>query len=123
MRKMLIAVYSKIITEELVRTFHKDYEVHTCSRGDDALNLLQRIQPDVLIIMLSLPGITGMEVLQQTKYTPPVIIALTNFLSDYIVQQSQAAGVGALIRLPCSMSRISYHLNTLLSQQHKLPSS
>ncbi len=114
MRKMLIAVYSDVFTEELVLTFQSDYQIYTCSSGDDALWLIQHIKPDVLIIMLSLPGITGLEVLQQTQYKPPVIIALTTILSDSIELDSHDAGVGALIRLPCSMAQIIQHLKDLL---------
>lgn len=114
MRKMLIAVYSDIFTEELVHTFQSDYHIYTCSRGDDALHLLQLLKPDVLIIMLSLPGITGMEVLQQTQYKPSAIIALTTYLSESIVYDAQAAGVNVLIRLPCTMAQITQHLQDLL---------
>lgn len=114
MRKILIAVYSQIITEELVRTFQSDFEIYTCKRGDDAVHLLQSIKPDALIIMLSLPGITGMDALQQTTYTPPAILALTTFLSDRVAADAEAAGVGALIRLPCSMDQIIQVLGKLL---------
>lgn len=119
MRKMLIAVYSRIITEKLIQTFQSSYQIYTCSQGDDALSSLQCIKPDVLIIMLSLPGITGIEVLQQTAYTPPVIIALTDFLSDSVVREAQNVGVGSIIRLPCSTESISHHLSILLERQEK----
>lgn len=115
MKTMLIAIDSEIITDELAHTFQSKYQVHTCSRGDDALRLLQSTKPDVLIIMLSLPGITGMEVLQQTQYKPSVIIALTTYLSDSIVQDAQTAGVGSLISLPCSIGYIKHNLNILLA--------
>lgn len=114
MKTMLIAIDSEIITDELAHTFQSKYQVHTCSQGDDALQILQELRPDVLIINLALSHITGLEVLQQTKYAPPVIIALTNYASDHITQKVQDAGVGALIRLPCSMAGIIYHLNSLL---------
>lgn len=119
MKTMLIAIDSEIITDELAHTFQSKYQVHTCSRGDDALRLLQSIKPDVLIVMLSLPGITGMEVLQRIQYKPSVIIALTTYLSDSIVQEAQEAGIGSLIRLPCSIVGIISHLNTLLRSDGK----
>lgn len=117
MKTMLIAVCSEIITEELVRTFQNEYVVYTCNRGDDAQRLLQELKPDILIISLSLSTITGLELLQQTEFTPPIILALTNYLSDFIVQEAQTAGVGALIRLPCSIGFISARLHSLLLHQ------
>lgn len=118
MKTMLIAIDSEIITDELVHTFQSKYQVHTCSRGDDALHLLQSIKPDVLIVMLSLPSITGMEVLQRTQYKPTVIIALSTYLSDSVIHDAQAAGVGALIRLPCSIGYIKHNLHILLTDAH-----
>lgn len=117
MKTMLIAVCSKIITEELVRTFQNEYVVYTCNRGDDAQRLLLELKPDILIISLSLSTITGLELLQQTEFVPPIILALTNYLSDFVVHEAQAAGVDALIRLPCSIDFISSRLNRLLLHQ------
>lgn len=113
MKTMLIATGSEIITDELERVFQSKYRVSTCSRGDDALQILQELKPDILIINLSLSNITGLEVLQQTEYTPPVIVAITNYLSDQIVKDAQIAGVGALIRLPCTIGCIISHLEKL----------
>ena len=106
MKKLLIAIDSEIFIEALERTLNRRYEIYTCSRGDKALQLLATTELDILIIDYSLPPTTGLEVLKQASYTPPVIIALTNYLSDHIVQESQAAGVKALIRHLCSLDSI-----------------
>lgn len=118
MKTMLIAAGSEIITEELARAFQNKYQIYTCSRGDDALRILQELEPDILIINLSLAHITGLEVLQQTQYTPPAILALTYYLSNHIVEEVQAAGAGALIRLPCTIECITSHLKNLIT--HKI---
>ena len=117
MKTMLIAVASEIITEALSQTFWNEYDVHTCSQGDRALHLLSQINPDILILGLSLPGMTGISVLQEADYTPPVILALSYLTSEDVVQAAQTAGVGALLRLPCSVS----HIRSRLSQLLKLP--
>ena len=113
MKTMLIATWSEIITENLATEFQNEYQIHTCIRGDDALRLLQELKPDILIITLSLLHITGLSVLQQTNYTPPIIVALTAFLSDSILQEAQEAGVNALIRLPCSTKCVAMHIAKL----------
>lgn len=115
MKTMLIALDSEIITEELARIFQNKYRVQTCSQGDDALRILQELRPDVLIINLALSHITGLEVLQQTKYTPPAILAMSYYLSEHIVNEAQAAGVGSLIRLPCTLCGIVANIYKLIS--------
>ncbi len=119
MQKMLIAIDSEIFIEALERTFHGKYIIHTCSSGNEALQILQSHRPDILIIDLSLPDITGLNVLQQAEFTPPIVIALTNFLSDRIVREAQAAGVKALIRIPCTVKCIESHITAI---RRKLPS-
>ncbi|MBQ8909845.1 MAG: response regulator [Oscillospiraceae bacterium] len=116
MKTMLIAVGSDIITQELMRVFQGKYQVYTCGRGDDTLRILQELKPDILIINLSLSNITGLSVLQHTTYKSPVIIALTNYLSDRLLQAVQAVEAGALIRFPCSIECIISHLNRLLNK-------
>lgn len=115
MQKMLIAVDSEIISEELTQAFHTEYAVHTCTKGSDALRLLQEVCPEILIISLSLPEASGLSVLEQTTYTPPVILVLTDYVSDDIVQKAETSGVGALIRFPCSIKFIGSKINALTS--------
>lgn len=115
MKTMLIAAGSEIITDILSQAFQSKYRVYTCGSGDETLHLLQEVRPDILIINLSLSNMTGLEVLQQTKYTPPAILAITNYLSDYIVEEAQAAGVGALIRLPCTIDCIVKNIEKMIS--------
>lgn len=113
MKTLMIAIQSQIMTDIFSEHFRKEYEVHTCIEGNEALRLLQELKPDILIIDLSLPHITGLSVLQQTCYTPPAIISLTDYLSDDIVHEVQQAGVGALIRIPCTIECIASNINRL----------
>ena len=115
MKTMLIAIGSEILTEELARTYQNQFHIYTCSRGDDTLKLLQEVKPDILIINLSLSHITGLEVLQRTQYTPSAILAITNYLSESIIQDACSAGVCALIRLPCSIKCITSTLEKIIS--------
>jgi len=116
MKRLLIASQSKNIAGILAEYFQKEYEVYTCTDGNIAIQLLQTITPDILIIGLTLSDITGLSVLQQTTYKPPVIIAFTNYLTDSILQEVQTLGAGAVIRFPCSIDCIASHLNRLQSK-------
>lgn len=121
MKTMLIVSDSRVITGELAMIFQSEYVVYTCNRYDDALLQLHALKPDVLIINLSLSHMTGLEVLQQAEYTPPVIIALTYYLSDSIIQEAQECGAGALIRLPCFAKCIAAHLAKLTHHKYTPP--
>ena len=114
MRKLLIAIDSPKITDILKRSLENEFTIYTCNRGDEALQLLESIHPDVLIINLALPHITGLSVLQKTCFTPPAILALTYFLSNIVIREATAAGVGDLLLLPCSLTYILSRLRRLL---------
>lgn len=114
MRKILIATGSEIINECFAKRLRSEYNVQLCFESNSIISTLERTHPDVLIINLRLPHITGLEVLRQSTYKPPIVIALTPILSTTIVDEAQAAGVGALIRLPCSIDCVISHLNNLL---------
>lgn len=116
MKRLLIASESIVMADIFAEYFQKEYEVYTCTDGNKALQLLQVICPDILIISLSLFGITGLSVWKQTAYRPPVIIALTCYLSDSIIQEAEAVGVGALIGMPCNINCIVSHLSRLLDK-------
>lgn len=113
MRTMLIAAGSETITSELKKAFQDKYQVFTSDRGDETLHLLQDLMPDILIINLSLSHITGLSVLQQTIYKPPIVIALASYFDNYIIQSAQSVCIDALIGLPCTIKCIEDHLERL----------
>jgi DNA-binding response OmpR family regulator len=45
------------------------YEVHPCSSGEEALDLLKRIPVDILIADMKLPGIDGNAVLRKLSFS------------------------------------------------------
>ena len=114
MRKILIATGSEIINECFAQRLRNEYNVQLCLESDLIISTLERTHPEVLIINLRLPHITGLDILRQSAYKPQTVIALTPILSSTIVDEAQAAGVGALIRLPCSIDCVISHLNNLL---------
>ncbi len=48
-------------------------EAESVFSGEDALSAVVRFQPDVIILDLHMPDITGLEVLSQVKATDPTI--------------------------------------------------
>ena len=115
MAKLLIAVKSEIISAVLAEALAQ-YEVHSCHTGADALALLESLRPDIFIVELSLPVITGLTVLQETRHKPPVILALTTLVTESILQAAANAGVQDMILLPCTARRIIAHLETLIQK-------
>src|SRR6266545_1180151 len=70
--------------------------VGSASNGEEALALLEKIEPDVILIDLRMPGMGGLDAMRAIKLRqdPPRIIVLTSFDTDEDIYQ--AVGAGAL---------------------------
>lgn len=101
MKKLLIAEKSDERTEALLRRLSGKFEIHTCSRCDTAVALIDSLKPDVLFIDLTLPRSGGLPVLAQAKFSPPVCIARTSFISEKVLLAAHEAGIRHLFRIPC----------------------
>ena len=110
--KVLIASRSSAITT-LLPSFIARHEVHICHTGRDALVQLESLRPDVFILELMLPEMDGLTVLRTSQYKPAHILALTNLVTNDVIQTAIDAGVQDMILLPCSVHQIITYLDRL----------
>lgn len=111
--KLLIAVKSQIIADSLASALSR-YDIHICDTGPDALAMLETLQPDILILDLSLPVIDGLTLLHRSHHKPKHILALTNFVNTAMLQAAADAGVQALILIPCTVRYIVEQLDAII---------
>ena len=114
MKRVLIVDGDKECRMYLQRELEKRYKVHLCARGDQAVERIEALRPDALIINLSLPYLDGLTVLRQLEHRPTAILALTNLVSNQIIEDAAALGVRAMLIYPCSIKTIAAHLDDLL---------
>lgn len=62
------SLFLALIKNELLK--EKKYEVRTVSDGHDCLKQLDKFQPDLVILGLTLPGVHGMDILKKIKSDP-----------------------------------------------------
>jgi DNA-binding response OmpR family regulator len=86
------------------------YEVHSALTGEDALQKLQFVSPDLVILDIKMPGISGIEVLRQIKGKNPNMPVILNTgyqeykqvgartSDDYIVKSGDLNELKAAIR-------------------------
>lgn len=88
MMKILIADDDEDILEISRFNLEKEgYEIHTVSSGDDVLPLAQKINPDLVILDIMMPGKDGVEVCEMLRdkrqFDDTFIIFLTARVEDY----------------------------------------
>ena len=68
--------------------------------GEEALAVYQREHPDLVLLDINMPGLTGVETLQQLKAADPdcLVVMLTSLASRQIVEETLALGAVGYIR-------------------------
>jgi two-component system, NarL family, response regulator LiaR len=83
-------------------TVYKDLElVGEAESGEEAVRLAQRLQPDVVLMDLKMPGMDGVSATRQVREKSPGtrVIVLTSFAEDNMVQGAlQAGAMGYLLK-------------------------
>ena len=119
MEKVLLILESDT-TEKLLIDDLADFDVKNCS-ADEAADTLAQFRPDALILDLFLSGADGFTVLEQCReHLPPVVLALSAFISPYVLQKAQALGAGFVIGRPCTIDYIVMRLKDMLLL-HRFP--
>ena len=122
MKKIVIADGSEEFGMELRRALEQQAEwevVGVAQNGQQALELLERTQPDALLVDLLLPKLDGLAVLRQAAAMkkPPVSIVLSGAMTEYMARMAAQLGARCLIAKPCSLSMVAERLQEVLSAE------
>ena len=112
---VLIADSSEEFRSTLANALQGNYRVHACRTGKEALDILQRTPPDVLILDLMLPELDGISLLQTVSAAGvrPTVLATTRLANDYVVEATTKLGVEYLMIKPCDIRAIVSRVNDL----------
>ncbi len=105
--QIVIAEDEAIIRLDLRETLEEEgYEVVAdCGRGDEAVQLVTQHKPDVAILDIKMPVMSGLEaakLISQSKICP--VVMLTAFSQREIVEQARGAGALAYLVKPFQKS-------------------
>lgn len=105
--RIVIAEDEAIIRLDLRETLIEEgYEVvGDCGRGDEAVALVKEMKPDVVIMDIKMPVMTGLEaarLIVETKICP--VVMLTAFSQREIIEQARDAGALAYLVKPFQKS-------------------
>jgi len=102
--KIVIVEDIELFRKGLVMVINKFSNMHVVAEADtgaDFLNLLQDVKPDIVLMDIELPDMSGIKITQEAlkKYPKLKIIALTMFgESDYIDKMMKAGARGFLLK-------------------------
>jgi CheY-like chemotaxis protein len=80
------------------------FEVETAARGEDAVRRAQELRPDVIILDVMMPGMTGYDVAEQLRDDPDTseipVVVLSARAQDEDRRRGHALGVAAYVTKP-----------------------
>ncbi len=110
----------EILSEHLAL---EGYDVAAASSGEAALELMQRSQPDLVILDVMLPGMDGYEVCTRMQVNPdlsqvPVIMLTARTLTDDLVSGYER-GADDYITKPCDLDELLIRIRAQLHHLYR----
>ena len=112
MQKLLIIEDDKLIANIYRNKFTVEgFNVETAADGQEGLELIQAFKPDLVILDLMLPKMTGVEVLTAIRSLPgcqklPVIVFSNTYLSNSVQEAWKAGATKCLSKASCSPAQL-----------------
>jgi|KBSMisStandDraft_5_1062788.scaffolds.fasta_scaffold655980_2 two-component system NarL family response regulator len=93
------------------------------STGEEALQLIDDEQPDVLLLDLRMPGMTGIELLKAIRGKPsaPKALVLTSYESDEEIYRAIEAGAQGYLLKSTPQVEIVTAIQSVYSGRHHIP--
>ncbi len=116
-KRAVIADDESIIRLDLKEILEGDgyLVVGEAARGDDALTMIQKLEPDLALLDVKMPGLDGIEVARQLKGSRTVVVLLTAFSQRNLIESARDAGVVAYLVKPFRSSEILPKLAAILN--------
>ena len=99
------------------------HRVMVAQRGEDALDLIYKYKPDLVLLDIMLPGISGWEVCEIIRLNPDyrkiIIVFLTARNTEVEIAKGLALGADDYITKPFSNDELVARVNTLLEDAYE----
>lgn len=99
----------------------RGYEVDTASDGFEAIERAHEHVPDVVVLDLGLPGITGCEVALRLRHAPDTsavpLIAATGYSTNSQLMEARESGFDAILLKPCDPAEIEAEIERQLENK------
>jgi AmiR/NasT family two-component response regulator len=122
-KRVVIADDESIIRLDLKEILEGDgyLVVGEAATGDDALELIRSLEPDLALLDVKMPGIDGIEVARAVKGGTTQVVLLTAFSQRALIENAREAGVVAYLVKPFRSSEILPKLAAIVNPASVVP--
>ena len=92
------------------------HEVHTADSGEGGLELVRKYKPQILLLDIKLPDISGLLVLEEVKKISPdtKIIVITGYVDQSIIDEGERLGRDAFLQKPFNFEALKTEVDRFL---------
>ncbi|HSK66769.1 MAG TPA: response regulator [Anaerolineales bacterium] len=121
MAKILIAEDERDIRDLVAFTLRfAGYEVFTAANGEEAVQLAPQVNPDLILMDVRMPRMTGYEACRILKLNPDLkdipIVFLSAKGQEAEIQQGLEAGAEEYLLKPFAPDQLTSHVKTILAK-------
>jgi two-component system cell cycle response regulator DivK len=118
-RRLLIVEDSDLNRDLLVQIFEDDYEIETAVEGEAAVEAATRRQPDLILMDIGLPGLSGLDAVKAIRRRDRdiPIVAVSSLVMPGDQEQALAAGCDAFVAKPIDDLRLVELVERLIGER------
>ncbi len=121
MAKILIAEDERDIRDLVAFTLRfAGYEVFTAANGEEAVDLAPKVSPDLILMDVRMPRMTGYEACRIMKLNPDLrdipIVFLSAKGQEAEIQQGLEVGAEEYLLKPFAPDQLTTHVKTILAK-------
>lgn len=119
MIRVLLAEDQALVRGALVALLNLEFDIEVVAQaanGQEAVELLQQHQVDVLLTDIEMPLMTGLELIEQAKKTQPDIktVVITTFARAGYIKRALVAGVRGFLLKDCPSEQLADALRQIM---------
>ena len=115
--KILIVDDEMGIVEELKDyLLEEGFDVYTADTGKEGIDWVTKAKPDLMLLDMKLPDMSGLEVLKTSKMVSPAtkVIVATGYVDQKIIDQAETLGRDSFLQKPFNLEYLRVEIDRLL---------
>ncbi len=120
MKKVLIVDDNPVMVEIVKMALEGDYTVISASDGREGIEMAKSHKPDVIIMDVMMPNISGIEMLrlllsdEETKNIPVIVVTASHFDPSTEMIFKVEKNVKSFLRKPCSVDLLRKEVSSAI---------
>ena len=117
MKKLLIVDDETGIVDEVKGFFEEEgFSVATADTAKEGMDALDRDQPDLMMLDMKLPDMSGLAVLKyvKEKYPKVKVIVNTGYVDQAVIDEAEKLGRDAFLQKPFNLERLMEEVTNLI---------